>query len=210
MTLTLAPESCDETPVEQPKLTGVRLKNYRKSKLMRRDGKRCFYCYRPFTCRLVGATIDHVVPRSLFRTNALAHVVLACGPCNNRKADRLPLTVALILCAHVDRSRPTDHIVSARAHDALTVFTGPLTTAGWLMLARIAAAREVAARSTPDLRDEARHTPRHTVGVGEVHPPVNARESAVNSDRSGALIRLDSQPLPVFVSTRLSAGEVAA
>lgn len=163
MTITLAPDPCNEmgneTPDERTKLTGVRLKNYRKTKLTRRDGKRCYYCHRPFTCRLVGATIDHVVPRCLFRTNALAHVVLACRPCNEAKADRLPLSIALILSAYADRSRPTVNTVNARAHGRLTVFTGPLTVAGWLMLARLAAANESAAQSTPDLRDEQGHTP---------------------------------------------------
>lgn len=203
MTLSILPAPRDETRDETPKLTGVRLKNYRKAKLMRRDGKRCAYCYRPFTRRVVDATVDHVVPRSLFRTNALAHVVLACQPCNHAKADRLPLTIALILCANADRSRPTVNPVSARAHDAHSVLTGPLTMPGWLMLARIAAAHEVAARSTPDLRDEARHTPRHTVEVGTAPP-------TVSGERSGVLIRLNRPTIPTLVSTRLSDGEVAA
>lgn len=211
MTTTFLPAPGDETRDETPKLTGVRLKNYRKTKLMRRDGKRCFYCYRPFTCRMVGATIDHIVPRSLFRTNALAHVVLACEQCNHAKADRLPLSIALILCAYDARSRPTVNTVNGSGeHPTGGVFTGPLTNTGWLMLARIAAANESADRSTPDQRDEARHTPRHTGGVGPVAPTVNSREAGVNSGESVVFIRLDSRPVPALVNTRLSMGEVAA
>ncbi|MFD5897971.1 HNH endonuclease [Streptomyces sp. NPDC060366] len=156
--------------VERPKLTPSQLKRYRKAKLWRRDGRRCFYCYRPFTRLLVGATIDHVVPRSLFRTNALAHVVLACQPCNHAKADRLPLSIALILCAYGARSRPTDRPT-----------VSPVTLAGWLMLARLAAGRESAARSTPDLRDEQGHTPRHTRPDGPLSPTANGHESATTN-----------------------------
>lgn len=135
---------CDETPLERPRLTPSQLKRYRKCKLRRLDLRR------QRGHLMVGATIDHVVPRSLFRTNALAHALLACQPCNQAKADRLPLTIALILCAHHVSSRPTTHPTDT-----------PVTLAAWLALARLAACRESANRSTPDLRDEQSHTPSH-------------------------------------------------
>ncbi|WTA76006.1 HNH endonuclease domain-containing protein [Streptomyces sp. NBC_00838] len=148
---------------------------------------------------MVGATIDHVVPRSLFRTNALAHALLACQPCNQAKADRLPLTIALILCAHHVSSRPTTHPTDT-----------PVTLAAWLALARLAACRESANRSTPDLRDEQSHTPRHTLGSRTGHPTVSGEQSAVSDRERGALIRLDSRPVHGRVSTRPDTREVAA
>ncbi|MEV7102344.1 HNH endonuclease [Streptomyces atroolivaceus] len=68
----------------------------RKEQLARRHGRRCTYCHRPFAT-LREATLDHVVPHSLFRTWSVVHLVLACSPCNHAKADRLPLSIALLL-----------------------------------------------------------------------------------------------------------------
>ncbi|MEU6964112.1 HNH endonuclease [Streptomyces chrestomyceticus] len=70
----------------------------RRRTLARRDGARCAYCRTPFAADLADATIDHVVPLSLFRTWRQEHTVLACRRCNTRKGDRLPLTMALLLC----------------------------------------------------------------------------------------------------------------
>ncbi|MFF4181447.1 HNH endonuclease [Streptomyces sp. NPDC001750] len=60
--------------------------------LAERDGAQCFYCGTPFgpAPALQGATIDHLVPRSLAHTWALAALVLACAPCNEVKADTAP------------------------------------------------------------------------------------------------------------------------
>ncbi|MET9292441.1 HNH endonuclease [Streptomyces sp. NPDC003077] len=77
----------------------------RKHSLVRRDGLRCAYCRRSFL-DLHDATIDHVVPLSLFRTWATEHLVLACASCNVRKADRLPLSMALLLCWTTTREHP--------------------------------------------------------------------------------------------------------
>ncbi len=77
----------------------------RKFQLAQRDGRRCAYCLTPFTT-LREATLDHVVPLSLMRTWSARHLVLACRPCNSSKADRLPLSIALLLLWSTDPSRP--------------------------------------------------------------------------------------------------------
>ncbi|MGW2545284.1 HNH endonuclease [Kitasatospora sp. NPDC001574] len=58
--------------------------------LAERDGAACWYCHAPFGPGLDGATLDHLVPRSVVPTWALAALVLACAPCNEAKADRAP------------------------------------------------------------------------------------------------------------------------
>ena len=56
--------------------------------LYRRDRTRCQYCgKRPGTSEL---TIDHVIPRSRGGQSTWENCVLACVPCNSRKANRLP------------------------------------------------------------------------------------------------------------------------
>ncbi|MEE1737145.1 HNH endonuclease domain-containing protein [Streptomyces sp. BE147] len=96
----------------------------RKHQLSLRDGQRCAYCALPFVS-LREATLDHVVPVSLLRTWSAGALVLACRPCNHAKADRLPLSLALLV----------------------------VWTYG------------------PDLRDESRHTPRHTDPTGDTFTP---------------------------------------
>ncbi|MFJ6011005.1 HNH endonuclease [Streptomyces sp. NPDC092952] len=68
----------------------------RKEHLARRHGWHCAYCHRPFTSPQE-ATLDHIVPKSLYRTRAVVNLTLACRPCNQAKADRLPLSMALLL-----------------------------------------------------------------------------------------------------------------
>ncbi|GGU55831.1 HNH endonuclease [Streptomyces cavourensis] len=68
----------------------------RKRQLAARDGARCAYCRRSFAS-LREATLDHVVPVSLLRTWSAGALVLACRPCNQTKADRLPLSMALLI-----------------------------------------------------------------------------------------------------------------
>ncbi|MEU6535731.1 HNH endonuclease [Streptomyces sp. NPDC047000] len=127
----------------------------RKEQLARRHGQRCAYCRRPFA-DLAEATLDHIVPQSLWRSWSVTSLILACVDCNQAKADRLPLSLALLVLAWVDPTRPT------------------VDPAVWPLLARLAHANRstfaavrspdpIERRSTPDLRDEPRHTPRHTV-----------------------------------------------
>ncbi|MFJ4411896.1 HNH endonuclease [Streptomyces sp. NPDC088910] len=102
----------------------------RKRSLAARDGAWCAYCGRLFA-DLRHASIDHVVPISLFRTWAAEHTVLACRPCNDRKADRLPLLLALLLTRPGSADRT--HYPSGARHRV-----------DWLLLARLAAACESA------------------------------------------------------------------
>ncbi|MFG3126547.1 HNH endonuclease [Streptomyces tendae] len=125
----------------------------RKQQLARRHGQCCAYCRRPFTS-LSEATLDHVAPQSLWRSWSVTSLMLACVDCNRAKADRFPLSLALVLLASIGPSRQT------------------VGAAVWPLLARLAAAHQstyaavwtpdpTALRSTPDLRDASRHTRRH-------------------------------------------------
>ncbi|GAA3255904.1 HNH endonuclease [Streptomyces lavendulae] len=71
------------------------------AKLARRDGARCFYCRHSFGPDMAGVTLDHYVPRALWKTWRQRNLVLACGPCNAAKADALPWTVAALLLRNV-------------------------------------------------------------------------------------------------------------
>ncbi|WP_177214883.1 HNH endonuclease [Streptomyces albidoflavus] len=113
--------------------------------LARRFGLSCAYCYRPFTF-LEQATLDHVVPFSLYRTWAVQHLMLACRPCNQAKGNRLPLSMALLL---VHAATPGESTVNGLAGVA------------WPLLARLAAERQSAAREHQWAADE------HPTGVRE-------------------------------------------
>ncbi|WP_269785620.1 HNH endonuclease [Streptomyces buecherae] len=86
------------------RLDSVR-RRIRKERLARRHGARCAYCRARFA-DLKAATLDHVVPRSLYPTWRVQDLVLACVTCNHRKGDALPLSVALLLCAHYGQPQP--------------------------------------------------------------------------------------------------------
>ncbi|MFE9065024.1 HNH endonuclease [Streptomyces violaceusniger] len=68
-----------------------------------RDGARCHYCRTPFP-DLSGATLDHYIPYSLWPMSKPRNLVLACDPCNNAKADALPLALAWLLLRTVDQA----------------------------------------------------------------------------------------------------------
>lgn len=76
-----------------------------RQEVARRDGAVCFYCRRPLTADTW--TLDHYVPYSVWRRNEFRNFVLACQPCNSRKADALPVLFAwLLLRAYqLDQSR---------------------------------------------------------------------------------------------------------
>ncbi|MEV3872851.1 HNH endonuclease [Streptomyces sp. NPDC049906] len=207
----------------------------RKQQLARRHGQRCGYCRCPFA-DLAEATLDHVVPCSLWWSWSVTSLVLACWDCNQAKADRFPLSIALLLAARYPvhgelcvftAGTSTVHGATSAFSTTADVFTdqsgvftgGALTDCGepavpshvesavhvepvvltervgvftlgvWRLLARLAHAHQEANpptlaydrhppgrvpdhpesapgrqhRSAPDLRDEARHTPRHTL-----------------------------------------------
>ncbi|MCX5246982.1 HNH endonuclease [Streptomyces sp. NBC_00201] len=109
----------------------------RKEQLARRHGQRCAYCRRPFA-DLSEATLDHIAPQSLWRSWSVTSLMLACAGCNQAKANRLPLSLALVLLAWAEPSRPI------------------VRPADWPLLARLAAAHQsaltsVTPRVTPDV-----------------------------------------------------------
>lgn len=75
----------------------------RKQQLATRFGLHCAYCRRPFHT-LREATLDHIVPASLYRSWSVTSLVLACRPCNDAKEDHLPLSMALLLLWSTPRS----------------------------------------------------------------------------------------------------------
>ncbi|WP_406271215.1 HNH endonuclease [Streptomyces sp. NBC_00191] len=108
----------------------------RKEQLARRHGQRCVYCRCPFA-HLSEATLDHIAPQSLWRSWSVTSLMLACVDCNQAKADRLPLSLALVLLAWADPTAPIIRPVD------------------WPLLARLAAAHQSALTSvttgvTPD------------------------------------------------------------
>ncbi|MGW5047179.1 HNH endonuclease [Streptomyces griseoluteus] len=130
----------------------------RKEQLSRRHGQRCAYCRRPFS-DLREATLDHIAPQSLWRSWSVTSLMLACVDCNRAKADRLPLSLALMLLRWAEPTRPVVRPVD------------------WPLLARLVAVHESAptsvttrvtlpvtpdaadGRSTPDLHESSGHAP---------------------------------------------------
>jgi 5-methylcytosine-specific restriction endonuclease McrA len=55
-----------------------------------RDGAECWYCRTPFQDDLSDATLDHFIPRSLLPGWHNSNLVLACRPCQQGKANKLP------------------------------------------------------------------------------------------------------------------------
>ena len=74
----------------------VRLKRYARAprrriilnrkNLLVRDNQRCQYCGR----KNPPLTVDHVVPRQFGGKDSWENLVIACLPCNNKKANRTP------------------------------------------------------------------------------------------------------------------------
>ncbi|QCX76684.1 hypothetical protein C9F11_15075 [Streptomyces sp. YIM 121038] len=171
----------------------------RKEQLARRHGQRCAYCRRPFSC-LSEATLDHVAPCSLWRSWSVTSLMLACVDCNHAKANQLPLSLALVLCAALrstpvnDASTPvaptvdapTVHVNGPALTAAHAVFTAPFTLGLWRLLARLAHAHQptftavwspdpTGRRSTPDRPQSACHDRR------EQHP--SARPNCLRAPR---------------------------
>ncbi|WP_432021325.1 HNH endonuclease [Streptomyces sp. 1222.5] len=147
----------------------------RKQRLAARDGAQCYYCRRPFR-ELREATADHIAPVSLWRSWSLSSLVLACRPCNDAKADRFPLSLALVLLAWADPTRPVVRPVdwpllarlAAVHHAALTSVTTPVTPTVTPRPTPTDGDKPVdnhSERSTADLVKPPRHTPvRRSIG----------------------------------------------
>ncbi|WP_340560388.1 HNH endonuclease [Streptomyces sp. GSL17-111] len=128
----------------------------RKEQLARRHGQRCAYCRRSFT-DLSEATLDHVAPLALWRSWSVTSLMLACVDCNHRKADRLPLSIALLLCASASRPPVTE--VVTRMSSGTTTPAAVEPTPPRLTGATTKALTSVTTRVTPGV------TPRLTLGV---------------------------------------------
>ena len=171
-----------------PHLNAAR-RRARKRTLAARDGAWCTYCGLVFT-DLQEATIDHVVPISLFYTWAAEHLVLACRPCNVAKANRLPLLMALLLTT----SQPTGGQEHATREHRI-----PIGEHGPRAREHHGAGREHGADSTP-VTDADEHCVR---GVDEQHRErVNRSTAPVFTTATGVLLaRLAAAHDPVFRST---------
>lgn len=73
-----------------------------------RDNYTCQYCHKEFPRRKL--TLDHVQPLSRGGTNSWGNVVAACGPCNNKKADKTPKEAGMPLLKAPTRPK---HLTSA-------------------------------------------------------------------------------------------------
>jgi|ERR1700693_245156 len=72
----------------------------------------CFYCTNMLTPNRFkakfnefGWTVEHVIPRSIIRSNRVDNIVLACFACNNAKRNVLPSPETLSLVADMHRRR---------------------------------------------------------------------------------------------------------
>ncbi|WP_393098183.1 HNH endonuclease [Streptomyces sp. LN325] len=126
----------------------------RKEQLARRHGQHCAYCQRPFA-DLSEATLDHIAPQSLWRSWSVTSLMLACETCNQAKADRLPLSLALLLLAWVDPTQPTVDPTAVPVLARLASANRSAYEAVW-------SPDPIGLWSTPDLRDEPRHARRHS------------------------------------------------
>lgn len=80
--------------------------------LYKRDRYACQYCgVRP---KIEELTIDHVVPRSRGGGSTWVNCVLACWPCNAKKADRLPQEAGMVLRKRPFRPAWSPKLVLAR------------------------------------------------------------------------------------------------
>jgi 5-methylcytosine-specific restriction endonuclease McrA len=59
--------------------------------VLARDSWTCQYC----GSQRSGLTVDHVIPRSRGGKSVWDNIVAACGPCNRRKGNRLPVEIRM-------------------------------------------------------------------------------------------------------------------
>ncbi|WP_433919030.1 HNH endonuclease [Streptomyces canus] len=147
----------------------------RKEQLARRHGQHCAYCLRPFA-ELSEATLDHIAPQSLWRSWSVTSLMLACADCNRAKADRFPLSLALLLLRWADPTQPSVDPTAVPLLARLASANKSAYEAVW-------SPDPIGLRSTPDLRDEQRHTRRHsTVRVARPVCGAIARRAPVRPD----------------------------
>ncbi|WP_223771686.1 HNH endonuclease [Streptomyces huiliensis] len=165
-------------------LNSTRRRN-RKAQLAARDGQRCAYCRRPFA-ELREATLDHVVPIRLLFTWSANHLVLACRPCNNAKADRLPLSLALLIARSADPGQSTVAPIDCRllarlaaAHQAALTSVTHCVTPGVTPAVMLRSPDLISERSTRSLHESTPRTcPRSNVPPDCLRAPRPARACA--------------------------------
>lgn len=69
--------------------------NFSRRVLVKRDKSTCQYCGVKLTASQI--TIDHVVPKSHGGATSFTNCVVSCHPCNNKKADKTPEQVGMVL-----------------------------------------------------------------------------------------------------------------
>lgn len=163
----------------------------RKEQLARRHGQHCAYCRRPFAS-LREATLDHVVPHSLWRTWTATALVLACESCNSAKADRLPLSLALLVVFTIGREQSPDRVhggspaaVHEQSGERVDRTHADPFTVDWRLLARLAQANQSAFTATwPTDRTGRESTP--TLHESSAHGPVRpwVRPDCLRAPRS--------------------------
>ena len=72
-------------------VAGVAMKHVMRRTALRDCGQRCVYCATRLDQHT--ATLDHVVPLARGGLHDPGNLVVACGPCNRLKGDRLPFDV---------------------------------------------------------------------------------------------------------------------
>lgn len=87
--------------------------------VLERDGWRCIYCGVHPGQRKNGRflskndfTIDHLIPKSRGGANTWGNTACACGPCNNRKANRTPHEAGMKLL--YEPKTPRGHVLAVR------------------------------------------------------------------------------------------------
>lgn len=69
--------------------------NFSKKNVFFRDNGQCQYCSKKL--KISESTFDHVVPKSQGGKTSWENIVLACSPCNQKKADRTPKQANMLL-----------------------------------------------------------------------------------------------------------------
>ena len=85
------------------------------------QGGRCFYCRERIAFLKLStdpqcATVDHFFPLAMGGRDNLSNVVLACIPCNQRKADRPPTLPELLKWNELAKLWPHISLVSLDLH----------------------------------------------------------------------------------------------
>ncbi len=117
--------------------------------------------------------MDHVAPQSLWRSWSVTSLVLACWDCNQAKADRFPLSLALVLLGWADPGRPIVRPVDwpllarlAHAHRAaLTSVTARVTPGVTPRPTAAGSADSIGSRSTRSLPESPPHGPDRQTAV---------------------------------------------